>query len=58
MGHAGGTSYGYDGVQRPASLAHAFSGGAGSVVWTFGRNPAGQLSTIARDNDAFAWTGA
>jgi RHS repeat-associated protein len=57
MGHAATTSYGYDGVQRPAWLAHNFSGGTGLVIWTYGRNPAGQLSSIARDNDAFAWTG-
>ena len=51
----GYTLTGYDNVQRPASLGHAF--GSGAVNWTFGRNPASQLNSMTRDNDAFAWTG-
>jgi hypothetical protein len=26
------------------------------MSWTFARNPAGQIATAARDNDAYAWT--
>ena len=39
----------YDGIQRPATLSH--SPGGGAVAWTYARDPAGQLSSVARDND-------
>ena len=33
-------------------------GRTGNVGWTFGYNPASQIVSETRDNDAFAWTGA
>jgi RHS repeat-associated protein len=57
LGHGTSTILGYDGVQRPDWMMHYFNGGAGNVLWTYGHNPAGQLTQITRDNDAFAWTG-
>jgi RHS repeat-associated protein len=44
-------------VQRLDWLTHGFNGGAGPVLYTYGYNPANQLTQITRDNDAFAWTG-
>jgi RHS repeat-associated protein len=58
---ANGTSlhFVYDGLQRRSSqsLAYptAFSGW--NVSWTYGYNAAGQLGSIARDSDIYAWTG-
>jgi RHS repeat-associated protein len=52
------TWLGYDAVQRPATLAHtAYTPAATDVAFSYTRNPAGQIATIGRDNDAFAWTG-
>jgi RHS repeat-associated protein len=47
--------FAYDTVQRLSQATHYIS--TGSVQWTYGRNAAGGLSSIARDNDAYAWTG-
>ena len=45
---------GYDGIQRLSTLAVD----VGSVrSWAYSYNPAGQLVSETRDNDAFAWTG-
>ena len=49
--------FGYDALQRPSALTHIFAAAPG-VGWTLTRNPAGQIASIARDNDAYAWTGA
>jgi RHS repeat-associated protein len=49
------TGWLYDGVGRPSYLVDDLPGGA-RVSWTFGRNPASQIATAARDNDAYAWT--
>lgn len=49
------SSYGYDGIGRPSMIAHAI-GGAG-VTSTFAYNPANQLTSVSRDNDAYAFTG-
>jgi RHS repeat-associated protein len=57
LGHGTSTIWGYDGVQRPDWMIHYFNGGAGNVLWSYWHNAAGQLSQVARDNDAFAWTG-
>jgi RHS repeat-associated protein len=56
LGHGTSTIWGYDAVQRPDWMMHYFNGGAGNVLWTYAHNPAGQLTQITRDNDAFAWT--
>ncbi|MEA3044454.1 MAG: hypothetical protein QOH47_2292 [Sphingomonadales bacterium] len=57
LGHGTSTIWGYDPVQRPDWMIHYFNGGAGNVLWTYGYNPANQLTLVTRDNDAFAWTG-
>jgi RHS repeat-associated protein len=49
--------FGYDGLQRPSANAYMFAASPG-VAWTFARNAAGQIASIARDNDAYAWPGA
>jgi RHS repeat-associated protein len=60
VGRTGIASWlGYDPVQRPATLAHAaYSPAATDVTFTYARNPAGQIGTITRNNDNYAWTGA
>jgi RHS repeat-associated protein len=57
LGHGTSTIWGYDAVQRPDWMMHYFNGGAGNVLWSYWHNAANQLSQVARDNDAFAWTG-
>ncbi len=53
------TLYSHDGLGRLASINHVFqAAGANNVLWSFTRNPASQIATRARDNDAYAWTGA
>jgi YD repeat-containing protein len=53
-GNGTSTSYGYDAVSRLQGLTHSFAGS--SVTSGFTYNPAGQIDTATRDNDAFAWT--
>jgi RHS repeat-associated protein len=55
---ANGTTseWGYDGVQRLSATLHGLAGTGHDAVWTYTRNPAGQIASIARDNDAYAWT--
>jgi YD repeat-containing protein len=48
----------YDGLQRVYAMALTFPASGADVSWVFSRNPAGQIASIARDNDAYAWTGA
>jgi RHS repeat-associated protein len=51
-------SFGYDPAARLSSLGIAGGGtSAPAVSWTFTRNPASQLTSEARDNDAYAWNG-
>ena len=59
VGRVGIASYfGYDAVQRPLSLAQtAYTPAATDVAFSFGRNAAGQITSLTRDNDAYAWTG-
>ena len=49
------TTYGYDNINRLASMAHSI-GGAG-VASAFTYNPANQIVSRSRDNDAYAFTG-
>jgi RHS repeat-associated protein len=59
VGRVGIASYiGFDAVQRPSSLAQtAYTPAATDVAFAFARNPAGQIASLTRDNDAYAWTG-
>ncbi len=48
----------YDGIGRLTGLDLQPVPSAHGVSWGFGYNPAGQIATRARDNDAYAFTGA
>ncbi|MBO9707336.1 MAG: RHS repeat-associated core domain-containing protein [Caulobacter sp.] len=52
------SSYGFDGIGRLTSLGHDLAWTGSDVTWTFGYNPASQLTTSSRNNDAYAWYGA
>jgi RHS repeat-associated protein len=52
------TSYSWDALSRLSSLAHDLSGSSydltiGSVTY----NPAGQIASLSRSNDTYAWSG-
>jgi RHS repeat-associated protein len=49
----------YDGVQRLSSHGsfHPSAYASADVIRMYGRNAAGQISSILRDNDTYAWTG-
>jgi YD repeat-containing protein len=51
------TGYGYDPVSRLASLTQDLAGGAQDLGLTFSYNPASQIASNTRSNDAYAWTG-
>jgi RHS repeat-associated protein len=54
----GATSeWGYDGVQRVSAMLHGLAGTGHDALWTYGRDPASQISSQARDNNAYAWGG-
>jgi RHS repeat-associated protein len=57
-GPGNATTYGYDSALRLNLLTDAFAGGTGNVASTFTYNPASQLRSEARDNDAYAWRGS
>jgi hypothetical protein len=52
-----GTCCGYDGIQRPATLSHNLAGTTGDYAITLTRNAAGQIASVTRANDPFAWGG-
>jgi RHS repeat-associated protein len=51
------TSYGYDPVSRLASLSNDLVGTANDLTSTFAYNPASQIVSKKRWNDAYAFTG-
>jgi RHS repeat-associated protein len=51
------SSYGYDGLSRLNALTHNLAGTAQDVSFTLGRNPASQIASQTRSNDAYAWAG-
>ena len=51
------TSYGYDAVSRLTSLAQGLGGSGYSFTNSFSYNPAGQIASLTRSNDAYAWNG-
>ena len=57
-GNGTATSYGYDNVSRLASLTQDLAGTSGDLALGFGYNKASQIASVARSNDAYAWTGA
>ena len=50
-------SYGWDPMSRLQSQSDAFVG-SGDVTWTLGYNPASQITSDARSNSSYSWTGA
>ena len=55
---ANGTTsqWGYDGAQRLSLAMHGLAGTAHDASWSYAYNPAGQIRSVSRDNDAYAWT--
>jgi RHS repeat-associated protein len=51
------TSYGYDAVSRMTSMAHDLGGTAYDSSVSFTYNPASQIASQTRSNDAYAFTG-
>jgi len=51
------TTYGYDPLSQLSSLAQDLAGGAYDFTNSFTYNPAGQIWTATRSNDAYAWNG-
>jgi len=52
------TGYGYDAVSRLSSLSHDLTGTSGDVTWgQLGYNPANQIVSLPRSNNAYAFTG-
>jgi RHS repeat-associated protein len=49
------TYFGYDPVSRVSSLSHDLAGTSVDVSTTFTYNPASQLRSWIRNNDAYAW---
>lgn len=49
------SSYGYDSAERPQSWADAFVASGPNVTTTLAYNPANQITTRTRDNDAYAY---
>jgi RHS repeat-associated protein len=49
-----GTGYRYDGVGRLDRFGHNLIDH--NLIWDFTRNPASQIASATRDNDAYAWT--
>jgi RHS repeat-associated protein len=51
------TTVGYDAVSRLQSLSTDLSGGSYDSTTSFAYNPANQITSTTRDNDAYAWSG-
>lgn len=49
------SSYGYDAAERPQSWADSFASTGPNVTITLAYNPANQMITRTRDNDAYAY---
>jgi RHS repeat-associated protein len=52
----GATGFNVNAIGRLLDLSH-YSGATLDVLTTFTHNPAGQITSATRDNDAYAWTG-
>ncbi|MBX3564034.1 MAG: RHS repeat protein [Sphingomonas sp.] len=55
-GWGNATAYGYDGISRLSSAASDLAGTGYDVTATFAYNPASQVVTRTRDNNAYAFT--
>ena len=49
-------SYGYDSASRLASLGEDLAGTSADLTQSFTYNPASQIATATRSNDAYAWS--
>jgi RHS repeat-associated protein len=49
--------YDYDPIQRMNYLGHWFPNAAGNGLWTYARNPAGQIASVTSYADVYSWTG-
>ena len=47
----------YDAVQRPWALGIYPVGSTHGAAFSYARNPAGQIASVSRDNNNYAWTG-
>jgi RHS repeat-associated protein len=54
---AGTSSYGYDPLGALTALDHNLPGTPSDVSWSYAHNRAGQMTSVTRNNDAYAWTG-
>jgi len=52
------TTYGFDPVSRLSSLASDLTGTTNDLSLGFSYNPASQITSTTRSNNAYAWTGA
>ena len=57
FGYGAATYYTYDGVSRLTALGIDYTGTANDLSENFTYNPASQIVSVARTNDAYAWTG-
>ena len=55
FGNGTSQSFGYDAASRLTSLSSDLAGTARDQSVTFGYNPANQIATTTRSNDAYAW---
>jgi RHS repeat-associated protein len=58
QGNGGGNDFGRDPLDRLTLMTQVMAGTSADAWITFGYNPAGQIASFSRDNDAYAWTGA
>ncbi|HEX6377211.1 MAG TPA: RHS repeat-associated core domain-containing protein [Allosphingosinicella sp.] len=49
-------SYGYDAVSRLSSLGEDLAGTSADLSQSFTYNPASQIASVTRSNDAYAWS--
>lgn len=56
-GNGTSTSYGFDAMSRLTSLSHDLASTTNDVATTFGYNPASEIVSQTRNNDAYAWPG-
>jgi RHS repeat-associated protein len=55
-GNSAGSDFGWDPVGRLTLMTQLLAGTSADALLTFGRNAAGQLTSVSRDNDAYAST--
>jgi RHS repeat-associated protein len=56
-GNSTTTSYGFDAMSRLTSLSHDLASTTSDVATTFSYNPASEIVSQTRNNDAYAWPG-